>query len=242
MPTRTSPVLRGKWILENILNTPPPPPPPNVPTLDDSKVGQSVSLRQQLEAHRKDAVCASCHSRMDPLGLGLENFDAIGAWRAKDGQIAIDASGTLPDGRTFNGPDGLREILTSQKDMFAECVVDKMLTYALGRGLERYDRRTVREIAKKASATNYRFSSVVLEIVKSLPFEMRQGDKQGAGKTMNFVTGKHIQRRTFLRGMGLSGAAAIALPMLDSMRPAFAATTAGGAPPCAWLSPTFRTG
>jgi hypothetical protein len=178
--TRTSPVLRGKWILENILNTPPPPPPPNVPTLDDSKVGQSVSLRQQLEAHRKDAVCASCHSRMDPLGLGLENFDAIGAWRAKDGQIAIDASGTLPDGRTFTGPDGLREVLTAQKDMFAECVVDKMLTYALGRGLERYDRRTVREIAKKAAVSNYKFSSVVLEIVKSLPFEMRQGDSKQA--------------------------------------------------------------
>jgi hypothetical protein len=175
--TRTSPVLRGKWILENILNAPPPPPPPNVPTLDDSKVGQSVSLRQQLEAHRKDAVCASCHSRMDPLGLGLENFDAIGAWRAKDGQIPIDASGTLPDGRTFNGPDGLREILTSQRDAFAECVVDKLLTYALGRGLERYDRRTVREIAKKASVNNYRFSSVVSEIVKSLPFEQRQGEK-----------------------------------------------------------------
>jgi len=170
-------VLRGKWILENILNAPPPPPPPNVPTLDDSKVGQSVSLRQQLEAHRKDAVCASCHSRMDPLGLGLENFDAIGAWRAKDGQIPIDASGTLPDGRTFNGPDGLREILTSQRDAFAECVVDKLLTYALGRGLERYDRRTVREIAKKASVNNYRFSSVVSEIVKSLPFEQRQGEK-----------------------------------------------------------------
>ncbi len=175
--TRTSPVLRGKWILENILNTPPPPPPPNVPTLDDSKVGQSVSLRQQLEAHRKDAVCASCHSRMDPLGLGLENFDAIGAWRAKDGQIAIDASGTLPDGRTFNGPDGLRDVLTMQKDQFAECVVDKMLTYALGRGLERYDRRTVREIAKKAAVTNYKFSSVVLEIVKSMPFEMRQAEQ-----------------------------------------------------------------
>ncbi len=175
--TRTSPVLRGKWILDNILNTPPPPPPPNVPTLDDSKVGQSVSLRQQLEAHRKDAVCASCHSRMDPLGLGLENFDAIGAWRAKDGQVAIDASGTLPDGRSFSGPDGLRDVLTMQKDQFAECVVDKMLTYALGRGLERYDRRTVREIAKKASVTNYKFSTVVLEIVKSMPFEMRQAEQ-----------------------------------------------------------------
>jgi hypothetical protein len=114
---------------------------------------------------------------MDPLGLGLENFDAIGAWRAKDGQIAIDASGTLPDGRTFNGPDGLRDVLTMQKDQFAECVVDKMLTYALGRGLERYDRRTVREIAKKAAVTNYKFSSVVLEIVKSMPFEMRQAEQ-----------------------------------------------------------------
>jgi hypothetical protein len=178
--TRTSPVLRGKWILENLLNEPPPPPPPNVPTLDDSKVGQSVSLRQQLEAHRKDAVCASCHSRMDPLGLGLENFDAVGAWRAQDGKIPIDASGTLPDGRTFTGPDGLREVLTARSDAFAECVVDKMLTYALGRGLERYDKRTVRDIARKAAANHYRFSSVVLEIVKSLPFEMRQAEQAKA--------------------------------------------------------------
>ncbi|HXG64883.1 MAG TPA: DUF1592 domain-containing protein [Blastocatellia bacterium] len=173
--TRTSPVLRGKWILENFLNAPPPPPPPDVPNLDEEKVGSAASLRQQLEEHRKNVTCASCHARMDPLGFGLENFDAIGAWRTEDGRFPIDASGTLPDGRSFNGPQELKAILKADRDAFAECLTEKLLTYALGRGLERYDRPTVKKIAGRVAASDYRFSSLILEIVNSLPFQMRRG-------------------------------------------------------------------
>jgi len=173
--TRTSPVLRGKWILENLLNTPPPPPPPDVPNLDEAKVNSSALMRQQLEEHRKNVTCASCHVRMDPLGFGLENFDAIGAWRTRDGRTPIDASGVLPDGRSFKGPDELKAILRADRDAFAECLTEKMLTYAVGRGLERYDKPTVKQIAGRVAASDYRFSSLVLEIVKSLPFQMRRG-------------------------------------------------------------------
>ena len=174
-PNRTSPVLRGKWILENILNAPPPAPPPGVPNLDVSAVGSATSLRQQLEEHRKNPTCASCHARMDPLGFGLENFNAIGAWRANDGKIAIDSSGSLPDGRTFQGPDGIKTILKTDREAFAECLTVKLLTYALGRGLERYDRSTVKEITKRIAAKDYRFSNLALEIVASRPFQMRKG-------------------------------------------------------------------
>jgi hypothetical protein len=172
--TRTSPVLRGKWILENFLNAPPPPPPPNVPNLDDSKVGTSASLRKQLEMHRASAICASCHSRMDPLGFGLENYDAIGAWRTVDGKFPIDATGQLPDGRTFEGPQGLKKILREDHDAFTRCLTEKLLTYALGRGLERYDKPTVSNIVTRVNAADPRFSNVVLEIVNSLPFQMRR--------------------------------------------------------------------
>jgi mono/diheme cytochrome c family protein len=175
--TRTSPVLRGKWILENILNAPPPPPPPDVPNLDEAKVGSAASMRQQLEEHRKNSTCASCHSRMDPLGFGLENFDAIGAWRKQDGKFPIDASGTLPDGRSFQGPQELKSIVKADREAFAECLTEKLLTYALGRGLERYDKPTVKRIAKRVAANNYRFSSLIMEIVTSLPFQMRRGDR-----------------------------------------------------------------
>ena len=175
--TRTSPVLRGKWILENIFNAPPPPPPPDVPNLDEAKIGSSASLRQQLEQHRTNAICASCHARMDPLGFGLENFDAIGAWRTQDGKFPIDASGKLPDGRSFTGPQGLKEILKTDSRAFTEGLTDKLLTYALGRGLERYDKPTVKKIAAQVAANNYRFSSLVLEITRSLPFQMRRGDR-----------------------------------------------------------------
>src|SRR5262249_11161084 len=166
--TRTSPVLRGKWILENILNAPPPPPPPDVPNLDEAKVGSAASLRQQLEEHRKNATCAACHARMDPLGFGLENFDAIGAWRTQDGKFPIDASGLLPDGRSFKGPNELKAIVKADREAFAECLTEKLLTYALGRGLEAYDKPTVKQIAGRAAANDYRFSSLVLEIVQSL--------------------------------------------------------------------------
>jgi hypothetical protein len=172
--TRTSPVLRGKWILENILNAPPPPPPPDVPNLDEAKVGSTASLRAQLEEHRKNTTCASCHSRMDPLGFGLENYDAIGGWRMQDGKFPIDASGTLPDGRSFQGSLELKSIVKADRDAFAECLTEKLLTYALGRGLERYDKPTVKKIAKRIAADNYRFSSLTLEIVNSLPFQMRR--------------------------------------------------------------------
>jgi mono/diheme cytochrome c family protein len=174
--TRTSPVLRGRWILENFLNAPPPPPPPDVPNLDETQIGQSASLREQLEQHRTNTTCASCHARMDPLGFGLENFDAIGAWRTQDGKFPIDASGTLPDGRSFKGPQELKAILRADRAAFAEGLTEKLLIYALGRGLERYDRPTVKKITNRLAAENYRFSSLVLEIVKSLPFQMRRGD------------------------------------------------------------------
>lgn len=176
-PNRTSPVLRGKWILENILNAPPPTPPPGVPNLDVSTVGSATSLRLQLEQHRKNPTCASCHARMDPLGFGLENFDAIGAWRVNDGKVAIDSSGSLPDGRSFQGPNGLKTILKADQDAFAGCLTTKLLTYALGRGLERYDRSTVNQITKNIAAKDYRFSNLVLEIVRSRPFQMRQGER-----------------------------------------------------------------
>jgi hypothetical protein len=172
--TRTSPVLRGKWVLENILGTPPPEPPPDVPNLDEAAVGTSASMRKQMEAHRKNPTCASCHRRMDPLGFGLENFDAVGAWRTEDGKFAIDASGELPDGREFDGPTELTAILTQDRDAFARCLTGKLLTYALGRGLERSDRRTVKTISADVASADYRFSSLVLGIVNSRPFQMRR--------------------------------------------------------------------
>jgi hypothetical protein len=144
-----------------------------VPNLDEAAIGTSKSMREQLEEHRKNPTCASCHRRMDPLGFGLENFDAIGAWRTMDGKFPLDTSGTLPDGRSFKGPEELRTILTGDRDVFARALTSKLLTYALGRGLERYDQRTVRAMAARLPAQNYRFSAVVLEIVNSLPFQSR---------------------------------------------------------------------
>jgi hypothetical protein len=166
--------MRGKWILDNLLDAPPPPPPADVPNLDETSIGTSASLREQLESHRKDPVCASCHRRMDPLGFGLENFDAVGAWRTMDGKFPIDASGALPDGRTFTGPVELRTILEGNREAFARSLTVKLLTYALGRGLEQYDTRTVKLIASRMPAHDYRFSALVLEIVNSLPFQSRR--------------------------------------------------------------------
>jgi hypothetical protein len=175
--TRTSPVLRGRWILENILNAPPPPPPAaGVPALNEAAVGVSASMRQQLEQHRTNPACASCHARMDTLGFALENYNAIGAWRTEDGKFPVEASGSLPDGRSFRGLDDLKAILKHDRDAFAECLTQKLLTYSLGRGIERYDRRTVKTIASSLAANEYRFSSLVLEIANSVPFQMRRGD------------------------------------------------------------------
>jgi hypothetical protein len=172
--TRTSPVLRGRWVLDNLLDAPPPEPPPDVPNLKESEIGTSASMREQLELHRKDPTCASCHRRMDPLGFGLENFDAVGAWRTSDGKFPIDATGTLPDGRSFNGPEELLKILRADHQAFEHCLTAKLLTYALGRGLERYDKRTVSGIVSRLPEREYRFSGLILEIVKSLPFQSRR--------------------------------------------------------------------
>jgi hypothetical protein len=173
--TRTSPVLRGKWILDNLFAAAPPPPPPNVVRLDEEGVGTTVSLRERMEVHRRNPTCAACHRRMDPLGFGLENFDGVGAWRMKDGNFDVDASGQLPDGRAFHGPGELATILGNEKEAFARALTSKMLVYALGRGPEPADKRTVRTIARRLAAENYRFSRLILEIVQSVPFQMRPG-------------------------------------------------------------------
>ncbi len=169
-PTRTSPVIRGKWVLEQILGTPPPPPPANVPPLpEQDKVNQSGSLRQRLEAHRAREECAACHKRMDPLGFALENFDATGAWRDKDGKFPIDASGKLPSGKQFSGPSELKQILKSGKN-FKVALAEKLMTYALGRGVESYDRCAIDSIVTSLSDKGDKFSALVLGIVSSDPF------------------------------------------------------------------------
>jgi len=175
-PSRTSVVIRGKYILRNILGEPPAPPPPDVPALDEAAVGTSMSLRQQMEKHRDNAVCASCHSKMDPLGFALENYDAIGRWRTMDGKFPVDSSGTLPNGKSFNTPAEMRAVLIGQLPEFAHCVIEKMLTYSIGRGLQPYDRPAVAEISRKLQASGYPFQTLIYEVVGSLPFQSRRGD------------------------------------------------------------------
>lgn len=175
-PTRTSPVKRGKWILENILGTPPPPPPPDVPVLKEGKE-LTGTLRQRMEQHRANPSCATCHQRMDPLGFGFENFDAIGAWRTLDGKSAIDPAGVLPDGKSFKGPKELKAILRGKEEEFRRCLTEKLLTYALGRGLEFYDKISIEEISRKLAQQNNQFSALVIEIVKSDPFQKRRGKR-----------------------------------------------------------------
>ncbi|MEX2112858.1 MAG: DUF1592 domain-containing protein, partial [Pirellulales bacterium] len=170
-PTRTSPVKRGKWVLENLLGTPPADPPPDVPPLEEKMlVG---TLRERMEQHRENAVCASCHKAMDPLGFGLENYDGIGAWRDQDGEFAIDASGELPNGQKFSGPQELKQVLKARQDDFLRCLAEKMLTYGLGRGVEYSDRCTVRDIAAATAANDYKFSSLILAVVQSDAFQKR---------------------------------------------------------------------
>jgi mono/diheme cytochrome c family protein len=173
---RTSPVLRGKWILENIVGTPPPPPPPNVPPLKDpAAAGKVLSMRERMAEHRANPACAGCHQLMDPAGLSMENFDAIGRWRTRtEAGTAVDASGGLPGSATFDGVSGLRGALLRRPDLFVNTVTEKLMTYALGRGLEYYDAPSVRAIVRDARGTDYRFSSLVLGIVNSSPFQMRR--------------------------------------------------------------------
>ena len=173
-PTRTSPVLRGKWILENLLGAPPPPPPPDVPELAAEAGSSAGGLRAALERHRANPACAVCHARLDPLGFALENFDAVGAYRAEEDGVAVDASAALPDGALVAGPDGLRAMLLDRRREFVEALAERLLTYAIGRGLEPRDRPAVREIRRRVESNGYRFSALVAAVVDSVPFSMRR--------------------------------------------------------------------
>ena len=175
-PNRTAPTIRGKWVLEQLLGSPPPPPPPNVPSLKDDATAQQMTMRQRMEQHRANPTCAACHRLMDPLGFALENFDGLGNWRVSTapGSGPIDASGTTPDGTAFSGPAGLRDVLMKKQDMFLENFTERLMTYALGRGVEEYDYAALRTIAREAAADNQKWSSVIYGIVKSTPFRMRR--------------------------------------------------------------------
>jgi hypothetical protein len=186
VPTRTAPVLRGKWILEQILGTPPPPPPPNLPQLaETAEAVEAASVRQRLELHRSHPDCMPCHQKMDPLGFALENFDGIGAWREQDGPHPIDNAAELPNGRRFAGADGLKEVLREATE-FPETLVAKMLTYALGRGLEPYDRRAVREISEALAKNDFKFSALVVGITASEPFLKRQPETSNSEQHASF--------------------------------------------------------
>jgi mono/diheme cytochrome c family protein len=175
-PNRTSPVLRGKWLLDNFLGSPPPPPPPTVDTAlrDTGEDGQPATVRERLEQHRKNPACASCHAPMDPLGFALENFDPIGGWRTEDSGKPVDSSGSLPDGAVLDGPAGLQRFLLSRREEFLTTVTEKLLMYALGRKVEYYDGPAVRKVTRTAAADGHRWSSLVLGIVRSAPFQMRR--------------------------------------------------------------------
>jgi len=173
--TRTSPVIRGNWILENLIGMPPKPPPPDVPVLDKNKANAELSIRKRLVAHRTNPACASCHERMDPIGFALENFDAVGRWREfEDGRV-IDVAGGLPDGSTFDGVAKLEDGLLDRPELFVRTLTEKLLIYALGRGMESYDAPAVRKIVAEAKLENYRISSIILGVTKSVPFRMRAG-------------------------------------------------------------------
>ena len=175
-PTRTSPVKRGRWVLEQILGTPPPPPPPDVPELEEEgEVVHGSTLRERLEQHRADPACANCHAKMDPIGFALENYNAIGAFRWKDGELDIDTTAELPDGTVLHGAADLKQVVKDRKQQFLRCLTEKMLTYALGRGLEYYDRSTIDRIVTQLEAGGYRSSVMITEIVKSNPFRLRRG-------------------------------------------------------------------
>ncbi len=176
-PNRTSVVIRGQWVLENLFGMPPPPPPPDIPELEEAaEEGEQRTLRELMTLHSRSPTCASCHVRMDPIGFALENFDAVGRWRERDGEHAIDASGELPGGVTFRGPGELKQVLSTElRGSFARTAVEKLLTYALGRGLEYYDRATVRAIVREAEQFDYRLADLVVAVARSMPFGMRAG-------------------------------------------------------------------
>jgi hypothetical protein len=172
--TRTSPVIRGKWVLDNLLGVPPPPPPPNVPALADAPtIGAAVPIRERLAQHRANPVCASCHRQMDPVGFALENYDAVGRWRTVEAGVPIDASGTLFDGTSVNGVADLQAALLKRPELFVGTMAEKLLTFANGRGIEPDDGPAVRRIVRQAQGKDFRFSSLVLGVVTSVPFRMR---------------------------------------------------------------------
>ena len=175
-PTRTSPVIRGKWILDNLLGTPPPPPPANVPALKDNTVSAMLSVRERLAEHRANAACASCHNLMDPAGFSIENYDAVGRWRTMEDGQPIEATGGLPDGAKFVGVNGLEKALADRPELFVTTLTEKLLTYALGRGMEHYDAPAIRKIVAGAAADDYRFSSLIVGIAASTPFQMRRSE------------------------------------------------------------------
>ena len=172
--TRTSPVIRGKWILENLLGVPPPPPPGNVPALEEAKKAvKNLSVRERLAAHRANPACASCHNLMDPVGFSLEGYDAIGRWRDFEGGRPVDAEGGFPDGSVFDGVDGLEQAMLDRPEVFAGVVAEKLLTYAIGRGVEHYDGPAIRRAVDEAKDDEYRLSALILGVAKSVPFQMR---------------------------------------------------------------------
>ncbi|HEY1302250.1 MAG TPA: DUF1592 domain-containing protein [Vicinamibacterales bacterium] len=175
---RTSPTVRGKWILENILGTPPPPPLPNVPPLEAGSDAAPRTIRERLERHRASVTCAGCHKMMDPIGFAMENFDAVGAWRTRDAGLPLDASGQLADGTTVNGVVALRNALLARSDVFVQTLTEKLMTYALGRGLQSYDMPAVREVVRKSAHNDYRFSAIIMGIVSSPPFQMRMAGEE----------------------------------------------------------------
>ena len=176
--TRTSPVLRGKWILDNLLGTPPSPPPPNTPNLKENTIAANLSVRERLAEHRANAQCASCHNLIDPPGFALENFDAVGRWRTLEEGKPVDAAGGLPDGSTFDGVAGLEVGLLKRPELFASALTEKLLTFALGRGVEHYDAPAVRKIVRDAAKDDYRLSSIIVGLAKSTPFTMRKASIQ----------------------------------------------------------------
>jgi hypothetical protein len=183
-PNRTSPVLRGKYILENILGTPPSPPPPNVDTTLETKQGEEPkSVRALLERHRANPTCAGCHRIMDPLGFALENFDGIGEWRRKEVAGPVDPTGQLGDGTPVDGPVGLRRAIMAKPEMFVRTLTQKLMTYGLGRGIEHGDKPLVRGVAREVAKQNYRFSALVLGIVKSSPFQMKKAQAEPSTMT-----------------------------------------------------------
>jgi hypothetical protein len=173
--TRTSPVIRGKWVLENLLGTPPPPPLPDVPALDDNSVSASLPVRERLLHHRANAACAVCHNLTDPVGFALENFDAVGRWRTSEEGQPVDSSGGLPDGSKSDGVAELETGLLKRPDVFVRTLTEKLLTFALGRGVEPFDGPAVRKVVRAAHDADYRFSTIIETIVQSDPFQMRAG-------------------------------------------------------------------